>query len=129
MLALIVFVYLALASSGGTIPLQALPSALRFVANFEPMRQLVDGVSAIMYFGAAGDAGLTHGVVMTGIGLAFWVMVGLVVTIWYDHKGLERAPDELLAYIHDSQLAYTSKTQSSDQAVHGPHDQAMDGQL
>ena len=61
MLGLIVFVYLALASSGGTIPLQALPSALRFVANVEPMRQLVDGVSAIMYFGAAGDAGLTHG--------------------------------------------------------------------
>ena len=117
MIALIVFVYLALASSGGTIPLQALPSALRFVANVEPMRQSVDGVRAIMYFGAAGDAGLTHGIVMTGIGLAFWVIVGLVVTMWYDHKGLERAPDELLAYIHDSGLAYTGKTKSQDQAT------------
>ena len=55
LIALLVFVYLALASSGGTIPLQALPSALRFVANFEPLRQVLDGVRAILYFGAVGQ--------------------------------------------------------------------------
>jgi len=119
MTALILFVYLALASSGGTIPLQALPSALRFVASVEPMRQLVDGVRAILYFGAAGNAGLTHGIVMTGIGLAFWLILGAVVTAWYDHKGLGRATDELLAYIHDSAIAYTSKTQPQDQITQG----------
>jgi len=119
MIALILFVYLALASSGGTIPLQALPSALRLVADVEPMRQLVDGVRAILYFGANGDSGLTHGIVLIGIGLAFWVILGAVVTAWYDHRGLERAPDELLAYIHDSGLAYTSKTQPQEETRQG----------
>ena len=39
---------LALASSGGTVPVQALPSLLRFAANFEPLRQILDGVRAIL---------------------------------------------------------------------------------
>jgi hypothetical protein len=40
MLALLVFIYLGLASSGGTVPLQALPGFYRFVASFEPLRQI-----------------------------------------------------------------------------------------
>jgi YhgE/Pip-like protein len=107
MIALLIFVYLALASSGGTIPLEALPSALRFVANFEPLRQILDAVRAILYFGAAGNAGLTRGLVMTTIGLVFWLVVGFAATTWYDHKGLDRAPPELLDYVHQSALAYT----------------------
>ena len=43
------------------IPLQALPGGLRFVANFEPLRQVLDGVRSILYFGASGAAGLTRG--------------------------------------------------------------------
>ena len=37
LLAMLLFVYLALASSGGTIPVQALPSFFRFAASFEPL--------------------------------------------------------------------------------------------
>ena len=92
MIALLVFIYLALASSGGTIPLQALPTGLRFVAFFEPLRQVLDGVRAILYFGAAGSAGLTCGLVLTAIGLVFWFVVGVAVTIWYDRQGLDRLP-------------------------------------
>jgi hypothetical protein len=40
LVALLVFVYLALASSGGTVPLDALSGFFRFVANFEPLRQI-----------------------------------------------------------------------------------------
>ncbi len=107
MIALLVFIYLALASSGGTIPLQALPTGLRFVALFEPLRQVLDGVRAILYFGAAGDAGLTRGVVLTSIGLVFWVVVGVVVTTWYDRRGLDRLPAALLEYVQQSARVYS----------------------
>ena len=119
LIALLLFVYLALASSGGTIPLQALPSPLRFVANFEPLRQVLDAVRAILYFGATGGAGLTRGVVMTSIGLVFWLIVGFVVTNFYDRKGLDRAPGELLDYVHQSAVAYIGGARAQDPASPG----------
>jgi len=119
LLALLLFVYLGLASSGGTIPLQALPPALRFVANFEPLRQILDGVRSILYFGATGEAGLTRGLALTTIGLVLWVVVGFGATTWYDRKGFDRAPAELLDYVHQSALAYTGGAQADDARVQG----------
>ncbi len=92
LLALLTFVYLGLASSGGTIPIQALGSFFRFVAEFEPLRQIVSAVRAILYFDAAGDAGLDRSLVLTSIGLVCWIVVGTAVTLWYDKKGLDRMP-------------------------------------
>jgi uncharacterized phage infection (PIP) family protein YhgE len=102
LVAMLLFVYLALASSGGTIPLQALPGLLRFAANFEPLRQVLDGVRSILYFNAQGDAGLTRGIVMCGVGLAFWLVVGVAITLWYDRKKLYRMPPEMMAFVHRS---------------------------
>jgi ABC-type uncharacterized transport system permease subunit len=104
--ALIVFVYLALASSGGTVPLQALPGVLRFVAIFEPLRQIVGAVRAVLYFNAAGDAGLDRGLLLTSIGLVFWVAIGTAVTVWYDKKGFHRLKPELVDLIEASAHAY-----------------------
>ena len=81
LIAILVFVYLALASSGGTVPLQAESGFYRFVSSFEPLRQILSGVRAILYFNAQGDAGLTRGSLMTAIGFVVWVAVGTVVTI------------------------------------------------
>jgi YhgE/Pip-like protein len=92
--ALLVFIYLALASSGGTVPLQALSGVFRFLANFEPLRQVLDGVRAILYFDARGDAGLTRAFVATSLGLVFWLVLGTLVTISYDRRGLDRLPPE-----------------------------------
>lgn len=116
LIAMLVFIYLALASSGGTIPLQALPSALRFVANFEPLRQVLDGVRAILYFGAAGDAGLTRGLVLTAVGLVFWIAVGWVVTTVYDHRGLARLQPEVLEFVHQSARSYVAQAHGEDPA-------------
>jgi len=99
LIALLVFVYLALASSGGTVPLEALGGFFRFFANFEPLRQILVGVRAILYFDGSGDAGLTRAWVASGIGLVFWVSVGLLVTMWYDHKRLYRMPPDLMRYV------------------------------
>jgi hypothetical protein len=112
LVAILVFVYLGLASSGGTIPLQALPGVLRFTASFEPLRQVIDGVRAILYFGAAGNAGLTRGLVMTGVGLVFWLVAGTAITRWYDRKGLARIRPEVIAYVEGSVNAYPGQTPS-----------------
>jgi YhgE/Pip-like protein len=112
LVALLVFVYLALASSGGTVPLDALSGFFRFVANFEPLRQILDGVRAILYFDGRGDAGLTRAWVASGIGLVLWVSLGLLVTAWYDHKRLYRMPPDLMRYVDRAVADYRR-----DQAV------------
>lgn len=94
LLAMILLVYLSLASSGGTVPIQAVPGFFGLVGHVEPLRQVLLGTRAIMYFGARGDAGLTHSLILIAGELAFWALLGLAVTSWYDHKGLYRlAPD------------------------------------
>ncbi len=130
LIAMLLFIYLALASSGGTIPLQALPGPFRFVANFEPLRQVLDGVRSILYFGASGEAGLTRGVALTAIGLVFWLLVGLAVTSWYDGRGKDRMRPEMLAYVQESAAAYRARgaagnagapepAESNESSIHG----------
>jgi YhgE/Pip-like protein len=104
--ALLVFVYLSLASSGGTVPLAALSGFFRFLAEFEPLRQILDGVRAILYFDARADAGLTRAFVTTSLGLAFWLALGVLVTTWYDRKGLQRMPPELMEGVDEAVSAY-----------------------
>ncbi|MFC8069712.1 YhgE/Pip domain-containing protein [Streptomyces sp. NPDC057293] len=87
-----VFIALALPSSGATIPLHAVPGFYRFLALFEPMRQLSDGVRSILYFDARADAGLTRGWSMIAIGVALALLFGFAMTLYYDRKGLHRLP-------------------------------------
>jgi YhgE/Pip-like protein len=104
--ALLLFVYLGLASAGGTVPLQALPGVLKWVSEVEPLRQILSGVRAILYFSASGDAGMTRGLLATGIGLILWLAVGAIAVTWYDRRGLFRMEPRLLAYVHKSALSY-----------------------
>ena len=110
LLAMLLFVYLALASSGGTIPVQALPSFFRFAASFEPLRQVLGGVRSILYFNAQADAGLTRGLVLTAAALVFWVIAGAAVTTWYDRKGMDRLEPDMLEFMQRSARAYTAGT-------------------
>ncbi|MCB5168358.1 SNG1 family protein [Streptomyces bambusae] len=90
LVSLFVFIVLGLPSSGATIPLQAVPDFYRFLAHFEPMRQLSDGVRAILYFDARGDAGLTRAWVMIAIGVVLALLFGFAMTAYYDRKGHKR---------------------------------------
>jgi hypothetical protein len=116
LVAMLVFIYLALASSGGTIPVQALPGILKFTANFEPLRQVLDGTRAILYFNASGAAGLTRGFVLTGVGLVVWLVLGVVVTNWYDRRGLVRMEPDLLEYVNRSAAAYVARSDTDPSA-------------
>jgi YhgE/Pip-like protein len=113
LLAMLLFLYLALASSGGTIPVQALPSFFRFAASFEPLRQVLGGVRAILYFNAQGDAGLTRGLVLTTVGLVIWLLVGAAVTRWYDRRGLDRLNPDVLEFMQRSARTYIAETQDT----------------
>ncbi|KUO12935.1 DUF3533 domain-containing protein [Streptomyces sp. DSM 15324] len=90
LVSLFVFIVLGLPSSGATVPLQAVPDFYRFLANFEPMRQLSDGVRAILFFDARGDAGLTRSWIMIAIGTALALVFGFSMTRYYDRKGHKR---------------------------------------
>ncbi|MFZ2175844.1 MAG: DUF3533 domain-containing protein [Rhodococcus sp. (in: high G+C Gram-positive bacteria)] len=87
---LLIFVVLALPSSGGTIPLEAAPRLYTWLGEFEPMHQIYLGVRDILFFGGGGDAGLLHAVWMTFAGLLIGLVFGAVITKIYDHKGLHR---------------------------------------
>jgi len=102
LLALMLFVYLAMSASGGTIPREALPAFFRAFSYVDPLRQIIDGVRAIVYFDGAMAAGLARGLVMTAVGLVFWLVLGAVVTRWYDRRGQERLTPGLLARIEAS---------------------------
>ncbi|NKY53145.1 DUF3533 domain-containing protein [Nocardia vermiculata] len=89
---MVLFIVLGLPSSGGTVPIEATPEYLGWLATFEPMHQVFLAVRSLLYFGGNGAAGFTRGFWMTVLGLAIGVVLGLVATRFYDHKGLERKP-------------------------------------
>ena len=120
LVALLLFVYLGLASAGGTIPIQALPEPLRLISEIEPLRQILAGTRSILYFNAAGDAGLTRGLITASAGLLFWVALGSTVVRWYDRKGLHRMQPEVLAHVHRSVGEYQAA--QAAHAADGPAD-------
>jgi YhgE/Pip-like protein len=115
LLALLLFVYVGLASAGGTVPLEALPSYLRWLAEVEPLRQILDGTRAILYFDARWNAGLTRAVSAAAGGLVLWLVAGAVAVRWYDRKGLTRMNPELLEYVHGAAQAYSSRSTNPQQ--------------
>ncbi|WP_316765925.1 DUF3533 domain-containing protein [Streptomyces sasae] len=88
----LVFIGMAVPTANATTPLQALPGFYRFLAEFEPLRQITGGIRSILYYDAQADAGLTRGWIMMAVGLAAAALFGFGVTSWYDRKGLHRIP-------------------------------------
>jgi YhgE/Pip-like protein len=91
----LVFIGMAVPTSGATTPIEALPGFYRFLAEFEPLRQITGGIRSILYYDAQGDAGLTRGWLMMAAGLTAAALFGFGVLGWYDRKGLHRIPAEM----------------------------------
>lgn len=120
LLAILIFVYVGLASSGGTVPLQALSGFFKFLSQFEPLRQIVDGSRALLYFDGQLDAGLGRSLIVIVVELAFWVIVGVGVTTWYDRKHFHRMAPETLDYVNRSVDQYqTLQAAKVNQSVGG----------
>ena len=126
LLAIVLFVYAGLASAGGTVPLQALPTFFRWLAQIEPLRQVLAGTRSILYFNARADAGLTRAVTLASAGLVFWLIVGVTVTKWYDRRGLQRMNPDLLAYVHVAADSYPSGGSGPEQHDPGSADGSGD---
>jgi ABC-type multidrug transport system permease subunit len=109
---LLLFVYLGLASAGGTVPVQALPDAFAAVSHLDPLRQILAGVRSILYLEARADAGLAEGAIATAIGLIFWLCFGAFFVRRYDRAGRDRLDPELLAYVHRSADEYRPSRQA-----------------
>ncbi|MEV3854214.1 DUF3533 domain-containing protein [Streptomyces sp. NPDC050095] len=90
LVSMFVFIVLGLPSSGATVPLHAVPAFYRFLGVFEPMRQLGEGVRAVLFFDARADAGLTRAWTMIAIGTALALLFGFAMTRYYDRKGHKR---------------------------------------
>jgi YhgE/Pip-like protein len=101
LLAMVIIIYLSLASSGGTIPIQALPGFFKAVGEVEPLRQLLGGSRDILYFGDRWHAGLAHALLVFGAELVFWIALGLGLTRWYDRRGLYRVSPNVIATVED----------------------------
>ncbi|MCX5380457.1 YhgE/Pip domain-containing protein [Streptomyces sp. NBC_00091] len=92
LLATIVFIAMAVPSSGATVPIQALPGFFRGLAEFEPLRQVTEGLRSLLYYGAQADAGLTRAWAAMGIALVTALAFGFAVAHLYDRRGLHRIP-------------------------------------
>jgi ABC-type multidrug transport system permease subunit len=100
LVALLIFVYVGLASAGGTVPIQALPDVFAAFSHADPLRQILGGVRSILYLEARADAGLSEGAIATGIGLLFWLAFGAFFVRRYDRQGRDRMDPDVLAYVH-----------------------------
>ncbi|MEU6802618.1 YhgE/Pip domain-containing protein [Streptomyces neyagawaensis] len=87
---LFLFIVLSVPSSGGTTPLEATPSFLRFLASFEPMHQIYLGTRSVLYFGATWNTGLDRAVIASIAAIVLGVLAGFLGTRSYDRKGLVR---------------------------------------
>ncbi|MGW1805601.1 YhgE/Pip domain-containing protein [Streptomyces sp. NPDC002078] len=87
---LFLFIVLSVPSAGGTAPLEATPSVVRFLGTFEPLHQIYVGVRSVLYFGAVWDAGLGRAVTAAAAALVLGLGAGLLGTLAYDRKGLTR---------------------------------------
>ncbi|MFC4377171.1 YhgE/Pip domain-containing protein [Nocardia halotolerans] len=87
---LVLFVILGLPSSGGTVPIEATPTYLTWLAEFEPMHQVFLGVRSILYFDSNYSAGLDRGIWMALLGIVIAVVAGTLITRYYDYRGMHR---------------------------------------
>lgn len=94
------FVALAVPSSGGSFPLQTVPRPYRWLADFEPMRQINDGARAILYFDARADAGLARGWLMIAVGSVLGLALGLIVALIRDRRGHQRLTRHQIHSVH-----------------------------
>jgi ABC-type polysaccharide/polyol phosphate export permease len=89
------FVALSMVSSGGTVPLAALPPFFHWFSDISPYRHVVDGTRSLFYFDGNLSAGLGSAWVSVAVCGALGLLLGLVVTTLYGRvQAFSRNPSE-----------------------------------
>lgn len=90
------FVAVAMASSGGTVPLTATPSFFRWFSDISPYRHVVDGTRSLFYFDGNLAAGLGSAWISVAVGGALGLLLGILVTTVYGRvTAFSRHPPDL----------------------------------
>jgi uncharacterized phage infection (PIP) family protein YhgE len=92
LVSLFVFVLLGLPSAGETVPVEATPAFFGWLSKFEPIHQSFLGARALLYFDGRADAGLSHALVLTSIGLVIGLLFGVIVIRISDRRSGWRRP-------------------------------------
>ncbi len=118
LVSMLIFVILGLPSAGATVPLEAVPSFFRWLAEFEPMHQVFLGARSLLYLKGQAEAGLSQALFMTSVGLVIGLLFGGIITYLYDRKGFHRIPgaaEMAIAMEHQAQhQARQSKREQAD---------------
>ncbi len=92
LVSLFLFVVLGLPTAGETVPVEATPAFFGWLSKFDPMHQTFLGARALLYLDGRADAGLSHSLVLTAIGLVIGLLFGVIVTRLYDRRNGHRFP-------------------------------------
>ena len=98
LLAMLIFVYMGSRAAAAPCPCRRYLASCGGWLDPNPLRQILAGTRAILYFDAQADAGLTRAATAASLGLVFWLVLGAAVVKWYDRKGFTRMDPELLAF-------------------------------
>jgi len=79
----VLFVALAMVSSGGVVPVQAIPAPFAAASHLAPFRHVVDGTRSLFYFDGNLTAGLGSAWVSMAVLAAVGLLGGLLVTTAY----------------------------------------------
>ena len=124
---MLVFVILGLPSAGATVPLEAVPTFFRWLAEFEPMHQVFLGVRSLLYLNGDGEAGLTQALWMTSIGLVVGLLVGGIITHIYDRSGFHRIPGAVEVAITEAHQAQYQARASKQPTTGEPEEETPAG--
>ncbi|MEV6975766.1 ABC transporter permease [Kitasatospora sp. NPDC093806] len=87
LLALLLVTLFGAPTSGGAMPVQAMPSTLAEFGALLPARHVVDGVRSVLFFDARGAAGLGSAWLTLGCYLLLALAVGFGASRSYDRRG------------------------------------------
>ncbi|POX87314.1 hypothetical protein C3469_13195 [Mycobacterium kansasii] len=90
LISVFVFIFLGIPSAGATIPLEASPRFVAWLAEFEPVRQAFLGCRSLLYSDGAGGAELIRSVTVCALGLGIALSAGALVTYIRDRDRLPR---------------------------------------
>lgn len=79
----LLFVALAMVSSGGVVPTAAIPGPFALASHLLPFRHVVEGTRSLLYFDASSAAGLGSAWIALAVIGALGLLLGLAVTTAY----------------------------------------------